>query len=616
MRKRGPRLGEILEQRGWVTREQLLRALRNQKVVGGKLGTCLLEIDALSEETLLKALAEQQSVPVAGPDDLRGIADDVLKLVPIKVARRLLAVPFRAGGASAQVAVLDARDLSVLDELQFVSGRRVRVHVATEVRLYEALEKHYGEECPPRFAKLLDRLNRSRFLWSQEGGRPVEAPREQLQWDPGFGVQATKRTESSTFLESFAPSPAPDLPMVELASAAPPAAVPEPPPAPPPVPWLEAAAPPTPAPAPAVPVPPSAPVVAPPEPPAAATPPPQAPPRVEVAPVEVAVAEAPAAEVPAAAPSRWTLDEAERRLLDPEDRDDVGRTLMAFAAARGRRTLLFRIHRDEVAGWMAAGAGIDEAAFRAYRGALERPSVFFTLHRGAPLFRGELADLPAHAPIVAALGGRAAPDAAGPAGARARSSGGGALPRTEPAGPDGWRSRRPAAPDRQGSVRFRAVHHAHQAQARLTDGALTGRSAAHYAPAEVHRTMIKADIVARVAELSGIPRIKAVQAVDTIIEAMKVALCATASASSCAASASSRCATARRASGAIRRPASKWPSRPVAPSASSPARTSRTSDRTSRAGALQSRRPIAPRRSGALAALAQAIPQAIRCGSS
>jgi DNA-binding protein HU-beta len=37
--------------------------------------------------------------------------------------------------------------------------------------------------------------------------------------------------------------------------------------------------------------------------------------------------------------------------------------------------------------------------------------------------------------------------------------------------------------------------------------------------------MIKADIVARVAELSDIPRIKAVQAVDSIIESMKDALC-------------------------------------------------------------------------------------------
>jgi DNA-binding protein HU-beta len=38
--------------------------------------------------------------------------------------------------------------------------------------------------------------------------------------------------------------------------------------------------------------------------------------------------------------------------------------------------------------------------------------------------------------------------------------------------------------------------------------------------------MIKADIVNRVAELSNIPRVKAVQAVDTILESMKSALCA------------------------------------------------------------------------------------------
>ncbi len=38
--------------------------------------------------------------------------------------------------------------------------------------------------------------------------------------------------------------------------------------------------------------------------------------------------------------------------------------------------------------------------------------------------------------------------------------------------------------------------------------------------------MIKADIVNRVAELSNVPRNKAVQAVDTVLEAMKAALCA------------------------------------------------------------------------------------------
>ncbi|MCB1008136.1 MAG: hypothetical protein KDB94_04485, partial [Acidobacteria bacterium] len=117
MRRERPRLGELLERRGAITREQLLRALRNQKVVGGKLGTCLLEIDALSEEALLQALAEQQECSAAGADDLRGVPDVVLHLVPGKVARRLFAVPFKASGTQAKVAVLDCNDLAVLDEL-------------------------------------------------------------------------------------------------------------------------------------------------------------------------------------------------------------------------------------------------------------------------------------------------------------------------------------------------------------------------------------------------------------------------------------------------------------------------------------------------------------------
>lgn len=37
--------------------------------------------------------------------------------------------------------------------------------------------------------------------------------------------------------------------------------------------------------------------------------------------------------------------------------------------------------------------------------------------------------------------------------------------------------------------------------------------------------MIKSDIVNRVADLTDVPRVKAAQAVDTIIEAMKNALC-------------------------------------------------------------------------------------------
>ena len=37
------KLGQMLVERGWITGEQLIRAIQSQRVVGGRIGTCLLE---------------------------------------------------------------------------------------------------------------------------------------------------------------------------------------------------------------------------------------------------------------------------------------------------------------------------------------------------------------------------------------------------------------------------------------------------------------------------------------------------------------------------------------------------------------------------------------------
>ncbi|MFY9826645.1 MAG: hypothetical protein WAM82_35120, partial [Thermoanaerobaculia bacterium] len=170
------KLGQLLVARGWITVQQLTRALKNQNVAGGRLGTCLLEMDALSEDLLLKGLAEQHGVPAAGLDDLRGVPDEVLELIPDKLARRLRCVPFRVEGSRLDLAVTDPRNLSAQDEIAFASGKRVKVLVAPEIRILEALEKYYGEECPSRFGNVLDRLNRARFLWD----KPAPAPQPEF----------------------------------------------------------------------------------------------------------------------------------------------------------------------------------------------------------------------------------------------------------------------------------------------------------------------------------------------------------------------------------------------------------------------------------------------------
>jgi len=162
------KVGEMLVERGSVTREQLLRAIVSQRSTGGRLGTCLLEMGLVEEEQLLEVLAAQQGVPAVGVDQLRVIDEEVVDLVPGRVAEQCSALPFAADDKQVDVATADARDLRHLDELAFCTNLKVRPYVTNELRIFEGLAKHYGVECPRRYSRLADRLNRRRYLWREE----------------------------------------------------------------------------------------------------------------------------------------------------------------------------------------------------------------------------------------------------------------------------------------------------------------------------------------------------------------------------------------------------------------------------------------------------------------
>jgi len=170
------KLGQLLVARGWITVQQLTRALQTQNSVGGRVGTCLLEMEVLGEDLLARSLSEQLGVPAAVIEDLRGIPEEVLRLIPEKLARRCRAIPFRVAGGRLDIAMQDPRNLVCQDEIAFACGRRVKVHVLHELRIYEALQRYYREEYPSRYSLLLDRLNRARYMWGAKDGGPRPPP--------------------------------------------------------------------------------------------------------------------------------------------------------------------------------------------------------------------------------------------------------------------------------------------------------------------------------------------------------------------------------------------------------------------------------------------------------
>jgi hypothetical protein len=123
---------------------------------------------------------------------------------------------------------------------------------------------------------------------------------------------------------------------------------------------------------------------------------------VALAPEELAELRRPAAE----APRRLTRSELDGLLGEVGDRDEVARLVLDFLAQDAPRVALFRVKRDEVAGWMARGSGVDEGQFRAFRTDASEPSVFVGLAQGGSHYRGPLAPLPVHRQLARAWGGR------------------------------------------------------------------------------------------------------------------------------------------------------------------------------------------------------------------
>jgi type IV pilus assembly protein PilB len=136
------RLGELLVREALVTREQLTRALEEQRTSGMRLGYCLVKLGFIQETTLTKMLARQYRMPAV---DLSRFEVDprIVKLVPADLASRHLVLPLKREGRTLTVAIADPAHAGVLDDLKFVTRYDIFPVVAGEYTLRQLVEKHY-----------------------------------------------------------------------------------------------------------------------------------------------------------------------------------------------------------------------------------------------------------------------------------------------------------------------------------------------------------------------------------------------------------------------------------------------------------------------------------------
>jgi hypothetical protein len=151
------KLGESLVKEGLITPQQLTMALERQVIFGGRIGTNLIELGIIKEEDLLHFLSKYFRLPPAPLKELNSIPDDVISALGKEIVDKYKIIPFKKDKKRLHVAMLNPKDIKVIDELRFSTGFDIVPYVLTELRLLFALEKYYGIKRDLRYISISER---------------------------------------------------------------------------------------------------------------------------------------------------------------------------------------------------------------------------------------------------------------------------------------------------------------------------------------------------------------------------------------------------------------------------------------------------------------------------
>ncbi len=141
------KLGDMLIQKGVITREQLSNALKAQKKGQERIGETLIRLGFIKEEDIVSTLGEQLGFPFAikGSELLKPKPDLGLKeLIPREFAQKNMILPISREGNVITVAVFDPLDLLILDNLKKMTGNEISLIIATRSDIAKAIEEFYG----------------------------------------------------------------------------------------------------------------------------------------------------------------------------------------------------------------------------------------------------------------------------------------------------------------------------------------------------------------------------------------------------------------------------------------------------------------------------------------
>jgi type IV pilus assembly protein PilB len=138
-------LGTILLDAQRITATQLSAALRQQTGTDKKLGETLVELGFVTHEDIARALATQMHVPFVELGEAYTLRPEEVRLLPEAVVRRYCMFATCQGDQKRTTLIMrDPLDLHAVDTARTLTHLEVHKAISTEARIRDVIERHYG----------------------------------------------------------------------------------------------------------------------------------------------------------------------------------------------------------------------------------------------------------------------------------------------------------------------------------------------------------------------------------------------------------------------------------------------------------------------------------------
>ena len=160
------KIGEVLVQMGFVTKEQIFNALVESKKTQVPLGTVLVQQGVITLQDLKKALTAQQGYEAVTAEQLK-VSDAVLSMLPEDFIKLNKVIPISYDDKVLVVGMVNPNDKKVINDIIFLTGLKPSILIITHYEFAMCMQSLFNEQ-KKSTSKIIKKIEKQALAFDRE----------------------------------------------------------------------------------------------------------------------------------------------------------------------------------------------------------------------------------------------------------------------------------------------------------------------------------------------------------------------------------------------------------------------------------------------------------------